>query len=282
MKNLENKIKILNENKGENSLSEYIELSASSDNNFFRWLFDEEFEQDFDISLTNEQKKEFEMWLTSMKIDEKLEKYIILRFEGDDDYQITLRSHFEQINLCDCYENYGMKCGCYDSGCYVFKNSGCEIAEDCYKELYHEFEHNNDDEESIWGLVRENLELSYTDFFEMLINDKDVFISNFLLTEEMYIEVKKWFENWKEENETHTQVTAWTYWDGNNFKTVVLSTDFGEPDCFEVDSEESRKILAEFNGALDVFATESKETENYIFTTTLYASDPYLASVEIK
>jgi subtilase family serine protease len=67
MKNLEEKIKILNQNRLENSLYNYVYCESQSDPNFFRWLFGEEFEKDFDCSLSKEQKEEFENWLEELK-----------------------------------------------------------------------------------------------------------------------------------------------------------------------------------------------------------------------
>ena len=66
MKNLENKLQILNENRGETELKEYVEMSAESDPNFFRWLFGEEFDNDFDSSMTDQQKEEYKEWLETL------------------------------------------------------------------------------------------------------------------------------------------------------------------------------------------------------------------------
>jgi succinate dehydrogenase flavin-adding protein (antitoxin of CptAB toxin-antitoxin module) len=66
MKNLENQLQILNENRGETELREYVEMSAQSDPNFFRWLFGEDFDNDFDSSMTSEQKEEYNNWLETL------------------------------------------------------------------------------------------------------------------------------------------------------------------------------------------------------------------------
>ncbi|WP_036790480.1 hypothetical protein [Porphyromonas canoris] len=87
-----NKIKILKENyekqtnTHEVSLKEYIELEAQSDSNFFRFLFDEDFEQDFDTSLTDEQKEKYERFLN------KIQDYNIFYIEvGDEDNTLIFR-----------------------------------------------------------------------------------------------------------------------------------------------------------------------------------------------
>ena len=66
MKNLNNKIVILNENKGDLELREFVEISAQSDPNFFRWLFEADFENDFDSSMSDEQKEEYANWLNTL------------------------------------------------------------------------------------------------------------------------------------------------------------------------------------------------------------------------
>lgn len=66
MKNLENKLQVLNENRGDVELREYVEANAQSDPNFFRWLFDEEFDNDFDSSLTDSQKEEYTSFVNSL------------------------------------------------------------------------------------------------------------------------------------------------------------------------------------------------------------------------
>ena len=45
------------------SFKEYVERESQNDPNFFRFLFEEEFEDDFYFSLTDEQREEFEEFL---------------------------------------------------------------------------------------------------------------------------------------------------------------------------------------------------------------------------
>ena len=66
MKNLDNAIQILNENRGNVELREYVELSAQSDPNFFRWLFGEKFDNDFDSSMSDDQKEEYKNWIETL------------------------------------------------------------------------------------------------------------------------------------------------------------------------------------------------------------------------
>jgi len=66
MKNREHKLQILNENRGETGLREYAELTAQSDPHFFRWLFDEELKDDFNSSITDDQREEFKQFIDTL------------------------------------------------------------------------------------------------------------------------------------------------------------------------------------------------------------------------
>lgn len=48
------------------TLREYTELESQSDPNFFRWLFGEEFDNDFDSDLTEAHKEVFANFLESL------------------------------------------------------------------------------------------------------------------------------------------------------------------------------------------------------------------------
>lgn len=48
------------------SFREYVGREADNDPGFFRWLFDDDELEDFDDGLTQEQKKEFNEWLSTL------------------------------------------------------------------------------------------------------------------------------------------------------------------------------------------------------------------------
>jgi hypothetical protein len=66
IKNLENKLQVFNEQRGETDLREYVEACAESDPNFFRWLFDAELDNDFNMSLTDEQREAYNELIKSL------------------------------------------------------------------------------------------------------------------------------------------------------------------------------------------------------------------------
>jgi len=82
------------------------------------------------------------------------------------------------------------------------------------------------------------------------------------------------------------EVEAWTYCDGSNFRSLILSTEAGVADVEKVDEELESAILAELpNEPLPSEYEEgvaSVETENYIFSFSQFASDPFYCRVEYK
>ena len=82
------------------------------------------------------------------------------------------------------------------------------------------------------------------------------------------------------------EVEAWTYCDGSNFRSLILSTEAGVADVEEVDEELESAILAELpNEPLPSEYEQgvaSVETENYIFSFSQFASDPFYCRVEYK
>lgn len=223
----------------------------------------------------------------NLRSEALMEKWIVVKFihSEDDTLHVTRRDNFEEMNMCDAYTEYGQTVGCENAGCYAFSNSESCIAEDCYEQHFtYAFKHKNEDNESIWGLVRENLEMSYMDFFRMLVECESDFISNFEITEEKYADILEWFNAWKEENESHTKCTAWTYHDSHNFCTAVLSSDLDKCDCEEIDEDEELEILLQMPESTPYIAgtNETVEGEDYNFLFDRWATNPWFCYVEKK
>jgi len=211
--------------------------------------------------------------LNENRVDELVEKYIIVKFddETEDPIRMTKRDHFEKVNMCDCYAKYGNKVGCYAAGCYSFDNSDSSFRLDCKTALVQKFPEL--DKYTMDVNEDGSVEFVDEDQFENL-NERNA------LNDEGYA---AFIKDWKQKNETHTEVTAWTFHDSHNFKTVVLDTDFGEPDCTELDEAEQRAILAEYPGVPHIEGTiANEETENFIFSFDLWATNPWVCYIERK
>lgn len=280
MKNLENKIQVLNENRGENSLYEYVIAESQSDPNFFRWFFDDDLDNDFDSSLSCKQKEEFEAWVLEIRKEFLLDKWIVVYFpyaDHDDAIRVTLRSNFEKMNFCDAYGNYGQQVGCYDAGCYSFENSGCSIFDDFYSAISKKI--------GPFGSLMDDLELTTNDLVEWLSSSEDSVsyktgLDNFPDWGKMVV----FYKTWREQNENHTQVIGWTYHDSHNFKTVISEADFGEPDCTELDQDEEIEILLQMPETAPYMegTNTSEETDDFIFHFDRWATNPWFCYVEKK
>lgn len=191
-------------------------------------------------------------------------KYIVLEktYVSDGRFYITRRSNFETVNLCDCFDNYGQIIGCYGAKCYSFDNSDSDAAKDCLRELYEHFGIEYSDDDLLFSIE------------EVLNGEND------LLVEVDEEKINEFIKNWKENNETHTEVDAWTYWDGRNYRTVILQSDFGFEDVREIDDEKQDAILSELpENPYTEKPVEQLETENFIFTFSRYADNPWYCEV---
>lgn len=66
---IKKQILIENYNQVDNSsmtLKEYAEREADNDPNFFRWLFGYNLEQDFDLSMSEDEKREYQDFLNEL------------------------------------------------------------------------------------------------------------------------------------------------------------------------------------------------------------------------
>lgn len=85
---------------------------------------------------------------------------------------------------------------------------------------------------------------------------------------------------WEDGEVYHTKNLAWSYWDGRNWKTIVIESD-GYCDHTEVNQEISLKILEEMPEVPYIEkAYKTIETENFAYTCTRYESDPFIFSVK--
>ncbi len=286
----ENALQVLKENfkEVENStLSEYVQSCSGSDPNFFRWLFDEDFENDFSADLSADQKKAYNEFINEIELDEKLEKYIIVKFVDSDEesYFITKRANFEKCNLCDCYAGYGIKVTCDWAGCYTLDNCESSIQSDLLLAVQEHFD------TQIHPYFKERFGTHFSSLDEFIenvsdLNDEDSDIHESFDYQKIDLkELKAISEKWLAENEHHTECVAWTFWDSHNFRSLVLESELGEGNKVEeIDEEEERAILKEFTGApyIDSGTSASETTENYVFTSTAWADDPWICSVGKK
>jgi len=191
------------------------------------------------------------------------------KFSDTDELLIVKESWFETAKVCDSYDRYGQKCGCYNAGCYALDNSGCSASSDMLECLYKHFdiEYSEDN-------------LDY-DHFESAQNGENELLEN--ISQE---DINSFIENWQEENENHSEHEAYTYWDGHNHRTVVLSTEFGESDLERInDDEEENEIIEEYldreDGEQNAGYTFYKG-KKYNFSESAFQESWAIASASLK
>jgi len=52
-------------------------------------------------------------------IEKNIQKYIVVRNQNTDALALTKREDFEECNLCECYDQYGIQWGCFEAGCWT-------------------------------------------------------------------------------------------------------------------------------------------------------------------
>lgn len=161
-------------------------------------------------------------------------------------YYAIPENKIETLNLSETYGDYGQIVGHTDAGDYHFDNEYSDAQKDCLNELLKKFTTEVDAE------------------IEFIDDRNDIFI----VDEDSYDgdtdvkELNEFVKNWREKNESLTEVEGFTFWDGHNWKTIVTSCDFGEPTHNIVDNEE---LIKELNKAI-----ENKEFEKEGFGRKIY------------
>lgn len=120
---------------------------------------------------------------------------VLKRNEEDNIMYIIEENKFETTRLSECYDKFGQKIGKENAEDYCLENSYCtELRERFLNDL------------QTAGFEVENK--SWEDFVESDDNS-----------------IKEFVENWRDENEVYTEALAYNYWDGNNWRSVILDDD---------------------------------------------------------
>lgn len=185
---------------------------------------------------------------------------IVIRKKESEDGKMFIadRDDFDWQNLSECYDQFGQQIGEENAGDYCLESSYCEC-------LRNEF---------LNDFKKAGFELEEDNCIDDILESEDE-------------KIKKFIEAWKEENEMHTRVFAWNYFDGNNWKSIIINDDTSdlEANYEEVESKEAGEILKAFESVQ--FGQHERglctiESGEYIFTHSLFAGDPFLANVELN
>lgn len=177
---------------------------------------------------------------------------------------VLLNVDFEEINECETYDKYGQIVGCHDAGCYSIDNCDCDFVEDLIIAINKEF----------------NLDCNKDVYFDDL---QDI-LDELELTDN--VNIKQFAKNWVEEETEHTLCKSYDYYDGSNYKSLILENMGDQVDLIELNDDLNNKIIEEYNKIEEcqfVFKNgiASVETENYIFKKSNFSWMFAIANIEI-
>lgn len=132
--------------------------------------------------------------------------------------------------LADIYDQYGQKWGHEGAGDWCLGGDP-EFYQVLIEYLFDKFN---------WKLEDDKM---------FYISDEGNLYNTYNFTEEEIKEVEREIKKYCEENSTYYEGTFYTFWNGSNWRTILISTDDGHIDCdFEVlTEEEAERIINDFH-----------------------------------
>ena len=167
----------------------------------------------------------------------------------------AINQDFQIMDLSECYDRFGQGIGAYNAGDYSIHNSASDAKKDCIDAIKEKFEFvNKHDPIDIYidgGGGAIGTETDYLGQYEK-------------------IEICEFIEKWENDNATSEQVKALTYWDGNNFQSVIISAENQDESCSHEQIEDKEEI-EKLNDL--IFNAKELKTSN---GCTFYQSDNFL------
>lgn len=171
--------------------------------------------------------------------------------EGPTTYYAIPADKIETLKVSDTYDRNGQRIDHTDAGDYHFDNQYSNAEKDCKKEIAEKF-----------GIEADNIHVvNVGGDIEIEAGDGEAY-------EFDEAAVNAFIKEWRERNESLTEVKGFTYWDGHNWKTITTSVVGGEP-THEIVSDE--KLVVELNEAI-----ENKTFEKSGFGCEVYSLDKWV------
>ena len=199
------------------------------------------------------------------------------REEGN--FVIVNEGQIEDVNLCDCYNQYGQKIDCYDAGCYTITANNSDARDVCLGEVAEKISAKEGDKQDfITELENLNWYSPEPDVEKIKKLEKEYNIKEDILS--LVLE-------WEEENASHTEVKAINYWDGSNWRSIIIENTDGSEDCSFIEEEQEKEILADLEIAGEPFSQDYSHGvayihgEKYRFIFSQYAGFAYCEAEEL-
>lgn len=181
------------------------------------------------------------------------------RFADYDDWQyfVTKQDNIEDGLLHDTYGQYGQQLDEYAAGDYCLANFDCSMKADIEKELRAKFG------------INEDADLHIEDDGTITIDDEE----NEAMTQ--------FARQYNDDNSIYTEAKYFTYWDGSNYKSIVVECDLYDNNLeWEVVDDED--LIAEIKDVIEQYdpyvenAEKSEEINGWEIGNSRWQSDPWM------
>ncbi len=172
-------------------------------------------------------------------------EYLFLkkRFEDDGFIYAAAKEKFKKVDLASCYDQYGNEVGHYGAGDYSVHNSASPAVADCLLALSSKF-----------GVEYDDIDDTESDEHKMFIED------------------------WERDNSNYEVVTAYNFWDGYKWASVIIKGDNFD-DCCTHEIITDAELIKELQKALEGKEVSKKswgiiyyEAGDYIIEESQYAT----------
>jgi len=175
---------------------------------------------------------------------------IIKKLNTDKDEFLLVGDIFQKTKVSDCYSNFGQKVSNYDAGDYLSISKPFKITVD-----------------------EETTELKEGEIISADFN------------QELYSSIHKIKGGESDDEVTfeYEYCSAYTFWDGHNFKTITAAVENGEPTHEICEGEDFDKMISEYDTAekiKNVPGGEILKSENFIYQKSFWQGHFEIATVE--
>ena len=161
--------------------------------------------------------------------------------QGPATYYAIPEGKIETLNEFETYDRYGQQIGHEAAGDYHIDNEQSPAKQDCIAAIQEKFGH--------------SVSIDYKNGVEVIDNtETDEWISEQVdpaVAGEFISEINSFISEWVEENSTITTLRGFDYWDGSNWRTVVVEREHTGRDNTSHQILDDEELIAELNEAIE-------------------------------
>lgn len=195
-----------------------------------------------------------------MRTTENL-KVIVSNFDSDVMYIIDSRD-IEKTNVHDCYDDAGQRIDEESAGDYSLFNTYCD---DIFSNMV-------EAGEKKFGTAFRDMKLDYSDL--TIINSEEIGLSD------KEKEINEFIQKYEDENASYTECEAINFWDGRNYRSIIIGDETVCGEYHYADDELAEKILKEYSQIespdfREGFGLSKIESGEFVFGFSQYQNDNF-------